>query len=177
MAESDDLVYLTREPINAEVRVERIRGLITPAGQHYVRGHFPIPAAPAELTIGGAVEDQIRLTLDQIRSLPARALAVTLECAGNGRRFLQPPVPGEQWGLGAVGTAEWTGTPLRAVLESARPRRDAVDVLFVGADRGMPAGTTQTIPFERSLPLADAMNDDVLLAYAMNGVPLPPEHG
>lgn len=177
MADKDDLVCLTRDPVNAEVRVERIRGLITPAGQHYIRGHFPVPAPPADVILDGAVEEPLRLTLDQLRSLPSRALVVTLECAGNGRRFLDPPAPGEQWGLGAVGTAEWTGTPLRALLERVRPRRDAVEVLFVGADRGTPAGLSNAISFERSLPLADAMSENVLLAYAMNGAPLPPEHG
>ncbi len=177
MAEKDDLLYLTRDPLNAEVRLERIRGLITPAGQHYVRDHFPIPGLPADLEVGGAVDETRRFTLDELRSLPSRMLLVTLECAGNGRRFLEPPAPGEQWGLGAVGTAEWTGVPLRAVLERVRPRSDAVEVLFVGADRGMPAGLSKTIAFERSLPLADAISDDVILAYAMNGAPLPAEHG
>ena len=177
MAEKDDLVYLTRDPLNAEVRPERIRGLITPAGQHYVRDHFPIPAPPADLEVGGAVDDGRRFTLDELRSVPSRTILVTLECAGNGRRFLEPPAPGEQWGLGAVGTTEWTGVPLRAVLERVRPRRDAVEVLFAGADRGVPAGLEKTIVFERSLPLADAMSDDVILAYEMNGAPLPPEHG
>ena len=177
MAEPDDLVYLTREPLNAEVRLERVRGLITPAGQHYVRDHFPIPAPPTHLKIGGAVEDASRLTLDELNAMPSRSLVVTLECAGNGRRFLQPPAPGEQWGLGAVGTAEWTGVPLRAILERARPRRGAVEVLFAGADRGVPAGLEKTILFERSLPLADALSEDVILAYAMNGSPLPAEHG
>ncbi len=177
MAEKDDLVYLTRDPLNAEVRLERVRELITPAGQHYVRGHFPIPVPPADLEVGGAVDQGRRFTLDELRSLPSRTLVVTLECAGNGRRFLDPPAPGEQWGLGAVGTAEWAGVPLRAVLERVRPRRDAVEVLFVGADRGVPAGLSSTIRFERSLPLADAMSEDVILAYTMNGAPLPIEHG
>ena len=177
MAEKDDLLYLTRDPLNAEVRLERVRGLITPAGQHYVRDHFSIPGPPSDLEVGGAVDDARRFTLGELRSLPSRRLVVTLECAGNGRRFLEPPTPGEQWGLGAVGTAEWTGVPLRAVLERVRPRRDAVEVLFVGADRGVPTGLSKTIAFERSLPLADAMGDDVIVAYAMNGAPLPPEHG
>jgi DMSO/TMAO reductase YedYZ molybdopterin-dependent catalytic subunit len=102
---------------------------------------------------------------------------VTLECAGNGRAFLDPPVGGEQWREGAVSTAEWTGASLRAVLELARPDTTAVEVLCVGADAGTPAGLPAPITFERSLPIADALRDDVLLAYRMNGGALPPEHG
>ncbi len=174
---SDDLVYLTREPLNAEVRPERIAGIITPAGQHYVRDHFPIPAAPDHVEVGGLVDAPLRLSLTELRAMPSRALTVTLECAGNGRAYLDPPAPGEQWHLGAVGTAEWTGVPLRAVLERARPRREAVEVLFAGADRGTPKDAGREIAFERSLPIADALSAGPLLAYAMNGETLPPEHG
>jgi DMSO/TMAO reductase YedYZ molybdopterin-dependent catalytic subunit len=102
---------------------------------------------------------------------------VTLECAGNGRAFLEPPAPGEQWHLGAVGTAEWTGVSLRTVLERARPHRDAMEIYFAGADHGTPKDLGRDIAFERSMPVADAMSDAPLLAYAMNGVPLAPEHG
>jgi DMSO/TMAO reductase YedYZ molybdopterin-dependent catalytic subunit len=174
---SDGLVYLTRDPLNAEVNFDRVTGTITPAGQHYVRDHFPIPAPPGRLQIDGAVEVPAQLTLDELRALPSRRLVVTLECAGNGRAYLEPPAPGEQWHLGAVGTAEWTGVPLRAVLSRVRPRREAVEVLFVGADRGTPKDLGREIFYERSLPLADAMSDEPLLAYAMNGEALPPEHG
>jgi hypothetical protein len=102
---------------------------------------------------------------------------VTLECAGNGRAFLEPPVGGEQWRLGAVGTAEWTGVPLRELLRRAEPTDDALEVLFRGADRGTPKELEREIAFERSLPLAAALDDDVLVAYAMDGAPLAPEHG
>ena len=174
---NEGLVYLTRDPLNAETRLDRQRGLITPARQHYIRGHFAIPAAPAELVVDGAVGTSLRLTVAMLRALPSRTLAVTLECAGNGRAFLHPKAPGEQWQLGAVSTAEWTGARLRDVLAGASPRPAAVEVLFVGADRGTPADLGREISYERSLPLADAMRDDVLVAYAMNGEPLPPEHG
>ena len=174
---SDDLVYLSREPLNAETPLERQVGVITPTSRHYVRDHFTIPAAPDHITIDGAVRNPRELTLDHIRSLPPRSLVVTLECAGNGRAFLDPPVPGEQWRTGAVGTAEWTGVPLRSVLEMAQPFGTAIEVLCVGADAGIPAGTEARISYERSLPIADALREDVLLAYAMNGSDLPREHG
>ena len=174
---ADDLIYLSREPLNAESPLERQTGVITPASRHYVRDHFPIPKAEKRLAIDGAVRTPLQLDLDDIRALPPRSLVVTLECAGNGRAFLDPPVAGEQWRTGAVSTAEWTGAPLRAVLEMAEPRATAVEVLFIGADAGTPADVGTRIAFERSLPIADAMRDDVLLAYAMNGDDLPPEHG
>ena len=174
---ADDLIYLSREPLNAETPFERQTGVITPASRHYVRDHFPIPEVTGRLAIDGAVRTPLQLDLDDIRSLPPRSLVVTLECAGNGRAFLDPPVAGEQWRTGAVSTAEWTGASLRAVLEMAEPLATAVEVLFIGADLGAPADVGRRIAFERSLPIADAMRDDVLLAYAMNGDDLPPEHG
>ncbi|HEY6201656.1 MAG TPA: sulfite oxidase [Candidatus Limnocylindria bacterium] len=174
---ADDLIYLSRDPLNAETRLERQTGVITPASRHYVRDHFPRPEAPARLAIEGAVRAQLQLDLDDIRSLPPRSLVVTLECAGNGRAFVDPPVAGEQWRTGAVSTAEWTGASLRAVLEMAQPLATAVEVLCIGADAGTPADVGTRIAFERSLPIADAMRDDVLLAYAMNGEDLPPQHG
>ena len=174
---ADDLIYLSREPLNAETPLERQTGVITPASRHYVRDHFPIPEVTERLTIEGAVRTPLQLDLDDIRALPPRSLVVTLECAGNGRAFLDPPVGGEQWRTGAVSTAEWTGASLRAVLEMAEPLSTAVEVLFIGADTGTPPDVGTRIAFERSLPIADAMRDGVLLAYAMNGNDLPPEHG
>lgn len=173
----EELIYLSREPLNAETPLDRQVGSITATSRHYVRDHFPIPQGPERLAIDGAVRTPMQLTIDEIRSLPSRSLVVTLECAGNGRAFLDPPAKGEQWQIGAVGTAEWTGAPLRAVLEMAGPLASAVEVLCVGADAGTPADVGTRIAFERSLPIADALRNDALLAYAMNGNDLPPEHG
>jgi DMSO/TMAO reductase YedYZ molybdopterin-dependent catalytic subunit len=104
-------------------------------------------------------------------------LVVTLECAGKGRSRLEPRVPGEQWNLGAVSTAEWTGVPLVEVLDRAGIRAGAREVLFRGADGGTLEGRPETIHFERSLTLDDARESEALLAYAMNGEPLPIQHG
>lgn len=170
------------EPANLESPFSGLEGLITPVEQFYVRCHFPIPrldAATWLLRVEGAVRRSFDLDFDAIRGLPARTVLVTLECAGNGRRYLGG-ARGVQWSLGAVGTAEWTGLPLAAVLEAARVRPEAVDVLLEGADGGeledepRPWGPVR---FARSLPLRKATQPDVLLAYAMNGRELPPEHG
>ena len=109
--------------------------------------------------------------------MPAQTTVVTLECAGNGRTLFDPPVPGEKWNLGAVSTAEWTGVPLVEVLDRAGVRSGAREVLFRGADGGAVDGASGCIQFERSLTVADARQGGVLLAYAMNGEPLPVQHG
>ena len=172
-----ELLVVSEQPLNAETPLATQEGRLTRTSRHYVRNHFPIPAPPDSIAIDGAVASALALTLDDLRALGARTLAVTLECAGNGRRFLDPPVPGEQWGLGAVGTAEWRGVPLRALLRRAGVRPNAVEIVFRGADEGEPQDLGRRIAYERSLPLADALRDDVLVAWGMNGDVLPAEHG
>jgi DMSO/TMAO reductase YedYZ molybdopterin-dependent catalytic subunit len=100
-----------------------------------------------------------------------------VECAGDGRSFLQPVQPGVQWSAGAVGHAEWTGVPLRLLLEQAGVRPGAVDVLFEGLDRGSEPDHPEPMPFARSLPLAKALHPDTLIVTRMNGELLEPAHG
>ncbi len=172
-----DLVVLTDEPLNAETRLSAQRGLLTPIERFYVRSHFAIPDAPASLAVDGAVHERLELSRDELRAMPRARSIVTLECAGNGRAYFEPRARGEQWGLGAVSTAEWSGVPLAAVLERARPSRGAVEVLFRGADEGTPPDLGKRIAYERSLPLDVARAGAALLADEMNGEPLPREHG
>jgi len=171
------LVVLSEEPFNAETRLSGMSGLLVPTSQFYVRSHFAMPNGPDRVVVDGAVRSRLTLTVDEIRTLPARTLAVTIECAGNGRALFEPPVRGEQWGLGAVGTAEWKGTPLRAVLERAGPTRSAIEVLCAGADAGDVPDLGRRAAFERALPVSKALHEDTLLAYEMNGEPLTREHG
>jgi DMSO/TMAO reductase YedYZ molybdopterin-dependent catalytic subunit len=173
----DERVIVSREPLNAETRLELQDGLITPAGRHYVRSHFAFPDPPRHVAISGTVRTARSVSFAELRALPARSAVVTLECAGNGRSFLRPPAPGEQWGLGAVSTAEWTGVPLHRLLETCGLSGAVVEILFRGADSGTPPDVGSRIAFERSLPLSRALADDVLIAYAMNGAPIPREHG
>jgi DMSO/TMAO reductase YedYZ molybdopterin-dependent catalytic subunit len=170
-----DLVILSEEPLNAETKLDSSTEGITPAGRHYVRTHFPMPSAPDAIVIDGVSRAPTRISVAGVRALPSRSLTVTLECAGNGRRFLDPHVPGEQWGLGAVGTAAWMGTSLRNVLGDIPG--GTVEVLFRGADEGVPKDLGRAIAYERSLPLEDALLNDVIVAYLMNGEPIPREHG
>ena len=173
----DERVIVSREPFNAETRLDLQRGPLTPPGRHYARSHFAQPDPPAGVTVGGTMGEPRAFTVAELRAFPSRSATVTLECAGNGRSFLKPPAPGEQWALGAVSTAEWTGVALRSLLEPRGLSPATVEVLFRGADAGTPPGTGRRIAFERSLPLDRALADDVLVAYAMNGGPIPAEHG
>ncbi|MFN2521642.1 MAG: molybdopterin-dependent oxidoreductase, partial [Candidatus Limnocylindria bacterium] len=99
-APEDDLHVVSAEPFNAETRLERQVGLVTPVARHYVRDHFGLPAPPERLVVDGLVAAPLALSWTDLRAMPALSVFVTLECAGNGRSYLEPPVPGEQWGIG-----------------------------------------------------------------------------
>ncbi len=163
---------------NHSMPLEALRHAITPIGLHYLLIHFDIPAVDANdwaLTVGGHVRHPLRLNLDELRARPSTTIAVTLECAGNGRARLSPRPLSQPWLVEAVGTAEWTGTSLKALLDEAGLLANAGDVVFTGLDRGIQGGVEQQ--YERSLPVAECRRDEVLIAYAMNGQPLPPQHG
>ncbi|HEX8206425.1 MAG TPA: sulfite oxidase [Solirubrobacteraceae bacterium] len=152
---------------NHGMPLEALRHDITPVGLHYLLIHYDIPVVDPEtyrLTIGDR-----KLSLDEIKALPSVTRAVTMECAGNGRALLEPRAVSQPWLLEAVGNAEWTGTPLKPLLEGA----DCLEVLFTGLDRGVEGGTQQH--YERSLRPDEL--DDAILAYGLNGGPLPPQHG
>lgn len=171
---------VTAEPFNAETRLERQLGVLTPTLAFYARNHFAVPRLDAgawRLVIGGAVDHPYELTYGELRALPSRTLLVTLECAGNGRAYFPARAEGEPWEYGAVSTAEWTGVPLVALLARPGVSATAREILFEGADAGHVPDAGGAIPFARSLPLARALHPDTLLAYAMNGEALPPAHG
>jgi DMSO/TMAO reductase YedYZ molybdopterin-dependent catalytic subunit len=174
------LVVHQAESLNCETPPAGLGGEVTPTARFYRRSHFPIPVlepAAWRLGVGGMVHRPLSLSLPELARLPAETMAVTLECAGNGRVLFRPPAPGVQWGPGAVGTAEWTGPRLADVLARAGIRPGASEVIFGGADQGTVDGSPDTIRFERSLPVRDALESGALLAYAMNGEPLPVRHG
>jgi sulfane dehydrogenase subunit SoxC len=163
---------------NHGMPLEALRFDVTPVGLHYLLTHYDIPVVdPAawRLAVDGAVSRPLELTLDELRSRPERELAVTMECAGNGRAHVEPHVVSQPWLLEAVGTARWRGAPLAGLLEEAGVSGEAVEVLFTGLDRGIEGDEEQA--YARSLPLEEALRADVLLAYDVNGGPLPPQHG
>ncbi|MFI8961661.1 sulfite oxidase [Streptomyces sp. NPDC053493] len=168
---------------NHGLPLEALRYDTTPPGLHYVLVHYDIPAvdqaaaAHWRLTVGGLVRRPLVLDPAALRARPAVTHRVTLECAGNGRARLQPRPVSQPWLLEAVGTADWTGVPLAGLLAEAGVREGAVEAVFTGADHGVERGVEQD--YRRSLPLDVAADParGVLVAYAMNGAPLPPQHG
>jgi DMSO/TMAO reductase YedYZ molybdopterin-dependent catalytic subunit/rhodanese-related sulfurtransferase/glyoxylase-like metal-dependent hydrolase (beta-lactamase superfamily II) len=175
------LVVHRENPLNCETSIAAlIGGVVMPNARFYVRNHFPTPALDPdtyELAVTGLVERPLRLRLRDLHNMPSQSQVVTLECAGNGRSFFNPSVAGEQWGLGAASTAEWTGVPLVEILDQAGLTAAAHDVVFKGADAGLVDGSTTPVRFERSLSVGDARGSGALVAYAMNGEPLPLQHG
>ncbi|MBO0700972.1 MAG: molybdopterin-dependent oxidoreductase, partial [Zavarzinella sp.] len=127
------LIVRAHEPRNLEFPVSELRDPIIPNEQFFVRSHFAVPPVDVKswrLKVEGAVERPFELTYEELTKLRSRRLTATLECAGNGRVHLTPPVPGLQWGQGAVGNAEWSGVPLAAVLDKAGLKNTAVEVIL-----------------------------------------------
>jgi DMSO/TMAO reductase YedYZ molybdopterin-dependent catalytic subunit len=163
---------------NRGLPLEALRYDVTPTGLHYLLVHFDIPALDAatfRLQVGGHVKRPLTLDLEALRARPRRTLAVTLECAGNGRARLWPRPISQPWLNEAVATAEWTGTPLAELLAEAGLEPGVVELVFTGADHGVEKGYEHD--YARSLTVADATRPEVLLAYEMNGRPLEPQHG
>jgi len=162
---------------NHGMPLEALRYDVTPVGLHYLLIHFDVPAVGPDwrLRVGGEVERALELSLDDLRARPTVRRVVTMECAGNGRARIEPRVVSQPWLAEAVGTGEWGGVELAPLLAEAGVRDGAVDVVFTGLDRGIDGGIAQA--YERSLPAADALTGDAVLAYELNGAPVPPQHG
>jgi sulfane dehydrogenase subunit SoxC len=163
---------------NKEMRWQNMsqRGYVVPNELFFVRNHTRTPRIDAStwrLKIeGSGVRRPLELAYDTLLSMPSVSVIRTVECAGNGRSFFESAyakkAQGTQWKLGAIGVAEWTGVRLRDVLDQAGLKRTAKDVMPEGLD---------DLKVRRPLPVAKAVAEDTILAYAMNGEPLPPDHG
>jgi DMSO/TMAO reductase YedYZ molybdopterin-dependent catalytic subunit len=163
---------------NHALPLETLRSELTPPGLHYVLTHYDIPRVDVQewrLTVDGLVDRSLTFGLDSLTALPRHTVRVTLECAGNGRAALEPRPVSQPWLTGAVGTADWTGVRLADLLDDAGPADSAVEVVFTGLDHGLERGVEQD--YQRGLPLDEALAADVLVAYEMNGAPLPIQHG
>ncbi len=177
------MIIRQKEPVNLEMPFDRLDSFLTPAELFYIRSHFPQPKLEVgsyELRIEGAVGNPLVLSYEELKAMPSETRVATLECAGNSRVFLVPQVEGAQWELGAVGNAEWTGVPLRALLERARINDEACEIVLEGADQGTPKEDPVppgAISYARSLSRNKALQAEVLIAYQMNGRDLPPHHG
>ncbi len=172
---ADELQLAAR---NHGIPLEALRYEVTPPGLHYVLVHYDIPAANAatwRLSVDGCVEQPLSFGLTELRAMGRETVRVTMECAGNGRASLQPRPISQPWLTEAVGTAEWTGVPLADLLRSAGIRKDAIDVVFTGADHGYERGVEQD--YQRGLTVKEALDSGAVVAWEMNGAPLPPQHG
>ncbi len=170
------LIVHANRPLDLETPPALLDELLTPVQSFFVRSHMTAPAVDAaawRLVIDGDVTGPVELSLDELERLPSVSVVATLECAGNGRAFFDPPVAGIQWRRGAVGTARWTGVPLSSLLRRAGVRATAAHLWASGADR--PFGAQP--PFVRNLPMAKALDEHTLVAVAMNGRRLQSEHG
>jgi DMSO/TMAO reductase YedYZ molybdopterin-dependent catalytic subunit len=176
-AGKEKLIIRSMRPPDYEAPVALLDSWITPYESFYVRSHLPPPppidGSTWKLRIDGEVSSPVALSVDDLRRMPSTTITATLECAGNGRGFYQPAVAGVQWLRGAVGTARWTGVRMAAVLERAGIRNTARFVVMDGAD--LPLGTMPD--FVRQVPMEKAMQPDTLIAYEMNGQPIPALHG
>ncbi|HMZ56164.1 MAG TPA: sulfite oxidase [Nitrospira sp.] len=177
---SGPLTVRVSRPFDAETPVREFASWLTPNERFFVRSHFGPPPAEAvqpdtwRLTVKGLVKDGLTLSLKDLHEFEPVTVTSVLQCSGNGRANHRPKVPGVQWERGAVGNAQWTGVRLRDVLQRAGVKPQGLHVQMQGADR--PA--LPTVPlFTRSIPIAKALHPDTLLAYEMNGRPLPLLHG
>lgn len=163
---------------NHGMPLEALRYDVTPAGLHYLLIHWDIPMVDPDswvLEVDGSVRRPVRIDLETLTAMTPVTAPVTFECAGNGRARLLPRPISQPWLFEAVGNAEWTGARLTDVLAMAELEEDAVEVVFTGLDRGVDGGIEQD--YQRSLPRDDALAAGAILAYAMNGEPLLPQHG
>jgi len=167
-------------PINGEFPPYLLDANVTPSERHFVRNNGLVPERAVrqdsqgwKLTVGGEVHRELNLTLADLKKFPAVTLQGTIECGGNGRALFQPKVRGNQWERGAIGSSQWTGTRLRDVLEKAGIKPGAIYTAHYGEDT--PIGKAE--PFSRGIPLEKAMEEHTLIAYEMNGKPLPALNG
>lgn len=173
------LIKLSYRPPNYEMPVEYLRTSITPNDAFFVRYHLSdipeVDASTWSLTVGGeAAEREVKLSLDDLRRLPATEVVAVCQCSGNRRGLFTPHVPGVEWGYGAMGCARWKGVRLKDVLDRTGLKADALEIVFAGTDKG---ATDKTPQFVKSLPRWKAVEDTTLVAYEMNGAPLPHWNG
>jgi len=170
------MLQLNGYAVDAETPLDLLTSYLTPNDLFFVRHHWQPPVAPDprswRLVVDGEVTTPLALSLAELKRLPATSVTCVLQCAGNGRSLQTPRVPGVQWGQGAVGNARWTGVRISDLLERAGLEPSALHLHTFGAD----APPAKVPPFHRSLELTKA-REDALIAYAMNGEPLPALHG
>jgi sulfite dehydrogenase len=172
--EKTELILLTSRPPQLETPLSYFKDLITPNEALFVRWHLgniptEVDLAAWRLTVGGNTEKELQLSFDDLKKFEQISYTAVIQCAGNGRGLFDPRVPGGQWKNGAMGNTTWTGVRLKDILNSAGLKAGSVDVTFNGLD----TGPLPTVPdFVKSLPVDKALEEDILVAFEMNGKPL-----
>src|SRR5512139_196016 len=173
--EKTDLILLTSRPPNLEMPSRYFKELITPNKALFVRWHLAnIPTSVDlgewRLAVGGNIESELRLSMADLRTgFEKVTYTAVIQCAGNGRGFFEPRIPGAQWANGSMGNVTWSGCRLRDVLRKAGLKQGSVEASFDGLD----TGTLPSVPdFVRTLPVDMALEEDTIIAYEMNGEPL-----
>jgi sulfite oxidase len=175
-ASDDGLIWYSRKYVTAETALSHLNTWITPTSSFFVRNNLLMPSIDLDrwhLQVTGEVEHPLELSFRELQALRSVDVTNTLECAGNGRAFFEPKIDGLRWGRGAVGNTIFSGPPLHALLEKARPKAGARHVAFKGMDV-VPSGSNE---FIRSIPLHKALDLHTLVALRMNRAPLTVEHG
>src|SRR6516162_9908854 len=173
------LIKLSYRPPNYETPLSYLGTPITPNDAFFVRYHLAdIPKVDAKtwrVRLGGeGANSQAQLSLDDLKALPASEIVAVCQCSGNRRGLFQPHVPGVEWGYGAMGCARWKGARLKDLLDKAGLKKEAIEIVLDGADSGV---TDKTPDFIKSIPTWKAIEDTTLVAYEMNGAPLPHLNG
>jgi DMSO/TMAO reductase YedYZ molybdopterin-dependent catalytic subunit len=179
---STDLMILGDRPLVAETPATLLDADVTPTDVHFIRNNGTIPDVPAEpdawqLVIDGEVDKPLTITLGDLKKrFPTVTYQLMLECGGNGRAQFQPPAKGNPWTTGGAGCAKWTGIRLRDVLQAVGLRASATYTGHFGVDQHL-SGDPSKSPLSRGIPIAKALEEHTLLAFAMNGESLPQIHG
>ncbi len=172
--EKTDLILLTSRPPQLETPLSYFKEMVTPNEALFVRWHIANVPTSVDLNewrlrVGGNTEKELSLSMDDLRKFEQVTLTAVIQCSGNGRGLFVPPVAGGEWGDGAMGNVTWTGARLRDILNAAGLKAGTVDVSFNGLDKP----PLPTVPdFVKSLPVEKALEDDLIVAYEMNGKPL-----
>ncbi len=188
LAESDDVIagkdgltILNDRPINAETPPHLLDDAITPTARHFIRnnGHPPVDVSAETwtLTIDGLVDTPLTLSIADLKAkFEVVERALTIECGGNGRAFFDPPAKGNQWTFGAVACSKWTGVRLVDLLKAAAVKDGAVYTAHYGADTHL-SGDPEKRPISRGVPIAKAMDPNILVAFEKNRAPIHPMNG
>ena len=175
------LTILNDRPVNAETPPHLLDDDVTPTARHFIRNNGIPPddmnADSWTLTVDGFVDNPLKLSIADLKSkFEVVTREICIECGGNGRAFFDPKAKGNQWSLGAVACAEWTGVRLADVLKAAGVKKQAIYTAHYGSDTHL-SGKPGKLPISRGVPIEKAMDQNNLITFAMNGSPIHPMNG